>query len=73
MARRQEDKWNLWDQRVRDIALFIFGAIGFFHELLIREEPHLYMIIASGALMGIPLVLQADEKRRTDGDADESQ
>lgn len=63
-GRREEDKWALWDKRIKDVAIFIFGSVGFFHELLIRPEPNIYMIIASGALMNVPLVMAADAKRR---------
>lgn len=64
MTRREEDKWNIWDSRLKDIAMFLFGAIGFFHELLIRPQPNLTILVASGALMGVPLVMSADSKKK---------
>lgn len=61
-GRRDEDRWVKWDKRLRDVALFIFGAIGFFYEMTQRAEPELIMIVASGALMGVPLLMSASEK-----------
>lgn len=46
--------------------MFVFGAIGFFHELVIAEAERPYLITAALALMGLPLVLRADEARKND-------
>lgn len=62
--RREIDLWAIWDKRLKDLSMFVFGAIGFFHELLVRGEPEVIILVAAGALMGVPLVMSADSKRR---------
>ena len=50
----------------RDGLLFILGAAGFLHELLITQGERPTLLLACFALMGVPLFLRQDEKRRGD-------
>lgn len=52
----------------RDTLLFTLGALGFLHELFYGgavERPFILTVCA--ALMGLPLVLRAEEKARRNG------
>lgn len=44
--------------------MFLMGAFGFFHELIVADAERPYLITAALALMGLPLVLRADEARK---------
>lgn len=44
--------------------MFIIGAVGFLHELLISNAERPYLITATLALMGLPIALRADERRK---------
>lgn len=48
----------------RDLVMFIIGAVGFLHELLISNAERPYLITATLALMGLPIALRADERRK---------
>ena len=62
--REEQDRWAKWDKRVRDLFIFGLGAVAFVNELWFVVEPRPAALVAIGAMIGIPLVLQADEKRR---------
>jgi hypothetical protein len=63
----EEQKWDRWDKRLRDITLFLVGIAGVINELWIEETPRLYSLIFLGSILGIPFALRADEKRRGGG------
>jgi hypothetical protein len=46
----------------RDTLLFILGAGGFLHELIITKGERPTLLLACFALMGVPLFLRGDEK-----------
>jgi hypothetical protein len=50
----------------RDGLLFTLGAGGFLHELLVTQGERPTLLLACFALMGVPLFLRADEKRKGD-------
>lgn len=50
----------------RDKIFVVLGATGFLHELLIANIERPFILTASLALMGFPLVLKADQKVRGD-------
>lgn len=60
----EEQQWERWDKRLRDIVLFLIGIAGVCNELWIEQEPRLYALIFLGSILGIPFALRADEKRR---------
>lgn len=41
---------------LRDVFMFVLGALGFMHELILGPIERPYIIAASCALMGAPLV-----------------
>lgn len=44
--------------------MFGIGAFGFLHELLLANGERPYLITATLALMGLPIALRADERRK---------
>lgn len=60
---RDQDMWSRWDKRVRDSIIFAVGVAGVVHELFIVAEPRASILIFLGSLIGVPFVLQADERR----------
>lgn len=59
-----ENKWQIWDKRVRDVGLYIVGMLGVINELFIQPEPRPTSLVFLATVLGIPFVLRADEKRR---------
>lgn len=51
----------------RDKIFVLIGAIGFFHELFITNVERPFILTASLALMGFPLVLRGEEKLKKNG------
>jgi hypothetical protein len=49
---------------LRDTIMFLLGAGGFLHELVIATAERPFILAASSALMGLPFVLKADERLR---------
>lgn len=45
----------------------IIGAFGFLHELLIQNAERPFLLTASCALMGLPLVFKGEEKLKQTG------
>lgn len=56
-----ESRWV--NRALRDTLMFLLGAVGFLHELIIADAERPYLLTAALALMGLPLVLRADEAR----------
>jgi hypothetical protein len=48
----------------RDGLLFILGAAGFLHELIITQGERPTLLLGCMALMGLPVFLRSDEKRK---------
>lgn len=71
-GRREADRWSTWDKRVRDAILFTVGVAGIINELFILGDPRPSSLLFLGSLVGLPFVLQADERRRKNGGDDES-
>jgi hypothetical protein len=53
-----------WDQRVRDAALFVIAFAALANELFILPEPRPTALYVIGVLLGFPLALRQDERRR---------
>lgn len=47
----------------RSFGMFILGAGGFLHELFTNGAERPLLLALSGALMGLPFFLSADQKR----------
>lgn len=57
----------MWHLRLtRDALLFILGATGFLHELFFTtgETERPFILTLSAALMGLPVILRAEDKIR---------
>jgi len=54
-------------RQVRDAIAYILGAIGFLHELIIAHGDRPFLLTASLALMGFPLVFSGEKKLKENG------
>lgn len=60
----------------RSTAMFALGATGFLHELILGGAERPFLLALSGALMGLPFVLAADQRfgeRGRDVDQEENE
>ena len=57
----------MWKHVKRDTLLFVLGAGGFLHELLLSSRDRPTIIAASLAMMGLPFVLNGRGKRNGNG------
>jgi hypothetical protein len=55
-----------WFIRYRDFVLFLGGLAGVFHETVLRGVDRPFLLTVFAAMMGLPLVLHRDEKRKGD-------
>ena len=53
--------WAL-KRELRDAITYILGGVGFLHELIIANAERPFILTASLALLGFPLVLKGEEK-----------
>jgi hypothetical protein len=51
----------------REAIAYILGGAGFVHELFIAQGDRPFLLTASLALMGFPLVLKGEQKLRDSG------
>lgn len=64
-GRRKEDQWAIWDKRLRDVILFLLGVGLTLNEFLnISQGPRPAALVFLSSLIGLPFVLQANEKMR---------
>jgi len=52
---------------IRDAIAYILGATGFLHELFIQHADRPFLLTASLALMGFPLVFTGEQKLKETG------
>jgi hypothetical protein len=52
-------RWPL----IRDVALFVAGLAGVFHETVVASGERPTLLILFAAMMGLPAFLRADERR----------
>lgn len=52
-------------RELKEALAYVLGGIGFLHELFISNAERPFLLTASLALMGFPLVFKADEKLRS--------
>jgi hypothetical protein len=57
----------------REAAAYILGGAGFIHELFIAQAERPFLLTASLALMGFPLVLKGEQKLLEKNKAPESE
>lgn len=50
--------------------MFALGAFGFLHELILGGAERPFLLALSGALMGLPFVLAADQRIASRGEDD---
>jgi len=52
----------LFTRQARETLAYAIGALGFLHELILYQGERPFLLTASLALMGVPLVFKAEEK-----------
>lgn len=55
--------WPL-SRQTKEALAYVLGASGFLHELILYQGERPFLLTASLALMGFPLVFKAEEKRK---------
>lgn len=50
---------------LRDVAIFVGGAVGFVHEVFFTTADRPFILILSASMMGLPAAIRLDEFRRT--------
>lgn len=58
------------ERQTKEILAFVLGGIGFLHELFLYQGERPFLLTASLALMGFPLVFRAEEKIKKNGNDD---
>lgn len=55
---------------LRDIVLFVAGLAGVAHETLIADAERPTLLLLFAAMMGLPIILNADQRRGKSGDGE---
>lgn len=50
------------NREIREVLAYILGGLGFLHELFIAQAERPFLLTASLALMGFPLVFRSEQK-----------
>lgn len=58
------------ERQTREFLAFILGGLGFLHELFLYQGERPFLLTASLALMGFPLVFRAEQKLKNNGNDD---
>jgi hypothetical protein len=53
--------WN-FSRETKETLAYVLGGLGFLHELIIANAERPFLLTASLALMGFPLVLKGEER-----------
>jgi hypothetical protein len=61
----RDEQWVKWDKRIRDLVLYAVGVVGICNELFVQPHARAVNLVFLGSLLGLPLVLRSDEKRRS--------
>ena len=64
VGRRQQDVWNVWDKRIRDIGIYVVAIAGVVNQIFFTRNPSETVLVFLAAMLGFPLILRADENRR---------
>lgn len=67
-GRREIDRWSVWDRRIRDLGIYTVAISGVVNQIFFTKDPSETLLIFLAAMLGFPLVLRADEFRRTPDD-----
>lgn len=55
--------WN-FTRETKETFAYILGGLGFLHELIVENAERPFLLTASLALMGFPLVLKGEDRLR---------
>lgn len=69
VGRREVDKWSVWDRRIRDVGIYLVAITGAVNQLFFTKDPSETILVFLAAMLGFPLILRADEVRRTNGES----
>lgn len=66
--RREVDRWSIWDRRIRDLGIYTVAIAGVVNQVFFIKDPSETVLVFLAAMLGFPLVLRADESRRSSSD-----
>jgi len=55
--------WN-FSRETKETLAYVLGGLGFLHELIVENAERPFLLTASLALMGFPLVLKGEDRLR---------
>ena len=58
---------KIWTRERSEALSYALGAIGFLHELILANAERPFLLTASLALMGFPLVFRGEQKLKESG------
>lgn len=61
--RRAEQIYDQWSVKIRDTILYVVGVAGIINEVWLVPEPRITLLVFLGSLVGLPVLLRADERR----------
>lgn len=64
VERPTPDRWSVWDRRLRDLGLFVLGAVLTVNEFVIRADVRIAALPFLAGLLSLPLALRADERNQ---------
>ncbi len=63
--------WN-FSRETKETLAYVLGGLGFLHELIIANAESTFLLTASLALMGFPLVLKGEERLKNGKEKEKS-
>ncbi len=63
--------WN-FSRETKETLAYVLGGLGFLHELIIANAERPFLLTASLALMGFPLVLKGEERLKNGKEKEKS-
>lgn len=66
----EDEKWDRWNARLRDLGLYFFGIFLAYNEFLLEPEVRWLAVMFIASVLSIPMITKIDEtiRKRNDGD-----
>lgn len=65
-------QWDRWWPRLRDLGTWSIGAGLLIYETVIRHGTDQALLVVIAGLIGLPVVVRYEEKRRPPGESEET-
>lgn len=62
--RKEEESWDKWNVRLRELGLYFFGLFLAYNEFLVEPEVRIPAVIFIASVLSIPMVTRIDETLR---------